>query len=285
MIRHTGSVQLCRERQLHTNIEELPVNSLDKNAKYAVPALDKALDVIELLSSQASSLSQTQIAQELDRNTSEIFRTLNALEARGYIRRTSSGQYRLTLKLFELSRAHSPFETLLRVAMPAMRELSEEVNESCHLSTMRAGEVVVLAQFESPSPIRLSIEVGSRHAPLSTTSGRIILASMSETERDQFLLDYTDFSSLPARRRKALLQRIDDIRERGYEISDGERFVGGLDVGILVGSPDSTVKAALILATLRSAASKADLDTLVDAVRRAGEHITQTAGLSTTGTS
>lgn len=257
------------------------MNSLEKNAKYSVPALDKALDVIELLSNQASSLSQTQIAQELDRNISEIFRTLNALEARGYIRRTTSGQYRMTLKLFELSRAHSPFEELLRVAMPAMRELSEEVSESCHLSTIRAGEVVVLAQFESPNPIRLSIEVGSRHAPLSTTSGRIILASMSETERNQFLTDYTDFSSQSARSKKALLQRIDNIRERGYEVSEGERFVGGLDVGVLVGSADSTVKAALILATLRSAASKSDLDKLVDAVRRTGERITQTVGLST----
>ena len=66
----------------------------------------------------------------LGRNVSEIFRTLSALEGRGYIRRTQAGQYRLTLKLFELSRTHSPYEELLRVALPIMRDLSEEVCET-----------------------------------------------------------------------------------------------------------------------------------------------------------
>lgn len=252
--------------------------SSKQTSKYAVPALDKALDVLELLAETPNSMSQADISRALEKTPSEIFRTLSALEARGYIRRTNAGQYRMTLKMFELSRQHSPFEELLRVATPVMRDLSDEVSETCHLTTLRDGEIVVLAQHESPKPLRLSAEVGSRHSPLATTSGRIILSSMTEAERNDFLRDYTQFFDMPEEVRNTFMTRVRTVQQRGYEISDGERFVGGLDVGVLIGTPGSTVKAALIVATLRSAEGP-DPDKLLEAVTRAGRKITQAVGL------
>lgn len=251
--------------------------SKDKS-KYAVPALDKALDVIELLSETATSMSQIEIARAMEKSPSEIFRTLNALEARRYIRRTDAGQYRLTLKLFELSRMHSPYDELLRVALPIMRDLSEEVRETCHLSTLRDGEIVVLAQHESPKAIRLSVEIGSRHSPLSTTSGRLFLSAMSDAERTAFLSDYTGFLDRGEDFQNALVARIKTITARGYDVADGERFVGGFDVGTLVGSGSTTVRAALIVATLRNADGP-DPQVLIDAVQRHGARISEKIGL------
>ena len=246
--------------------------------KYTVPALDKALDVIELLSESTVSMSQAEISRALDRKASEIFRTLAALESRGYIRRTQAGRYRLTLKLFELGRMHSPYEELFRVALPIMRKLSEELKETCHLTTLRDGEIVVLAQHESPTSVRLSVEVGSRHSPITTTSGRIILSAMDEEERTGFLKDYTDFSSQSDDAKEAFLKRVRDIERRGYEIVDGERFVGGLDIGVLVGMPGSTIKAAIIVATLRGADGP-DRNLIRDAVIQAGKKMTQLLGM------
>ncbi|WP_417258701.1 IclR family transcriptional regulator [Celeribacter sp.] len=246
--------------------------------KYTVPALDKGLDVIELLSKSAASMSQADIGRAMGRSASEIFRTLSALEARGYIRRTQGGQYRLTLKLFELSRTHSPYEELLRVAQPVMRDLSEEVGETCHLTTLREGEIVVLAQHESPKPLRLSIEVGSRHSPLATSSGRIILSAMGDDERLSFLRAYTEYFDLPKEVQDAFLVKVKNAQDCGYEISVGERFVGGLDVGVLIGSPKSKVKAALIVATLQSAHGP-NLEQIREAALRAGRKITELVGI------
>lgn len=246
---------------------------------YAVPALDKALDVLELLSARANSMSQAEISRALERNPSEIFRTLSALEHRRYIRRTQGGQYRLTLKLFELSRAYSPYEELLRVAMPVMRRLSEEVQETCHLTALRGGEIVVLAQHEAPKALRLSVEVGSRHSPLSTTSGRIMLAAMDDESCQAFLANYTEFADLPEDVRNTFLVKVRTVRERGYEITDGERFVGGLDFGVLVGTAQSEIKAALIVATLQSA-NGPDRPAILEAVVRAGKEITDLIALS-----
>lgn len=245
---------------------------------YSVPALTKALDVLELLSEQANSMSQAEICRALGRSASEIFRVLSALEARRYIRRTQGGQYRLTLRLFELSRTHSPYEELLRVALPVMRNLSEDLRETCHLTTLRDGEVVVLAQHESPKPVRLSVEVGSRHSPLATVSGRILLSAMEEDERRGFLSDYTGFDARPEEERLSFLSRVEAVRARGFETAEGERFVGGVDVGVLIGTPQGQIRAALIVALLRGPVAP-DVAAIAEAVRRAGATIADRLGL------
>ena len=161
-----------------------------------------------------------------------------------------------------------------------MHDLSEELNETCHLTTLRGGEIVVLAQNEAPKPLRLSVEVGSRHSPLSTTSGRILLAAMDDANREAFLADYTDFAGLPSEKRSRLIERVREVRDRGYAIAEGERFVGGLDVGVLVGAPASTLKAALIVATLRSPDGKPDTERILELVQAAGAKITDLLGLN-----
>jgi DNA-binding IclR family transcriptional regulator len=205
---------------------------------------------------------------------------LTVLETRGYLRRDGlTGGYALTLKLFELSRTHSPYEVLLRAAIPVMRQLADEVRETCHLSVIHRDNILVLAQEESPKPIRLSIEIGSRHSPLSTASGRILLGAMERSERDAFLKRATDFFTRSEEERTAFLNRVVTAQSRGYEIAEGERFVGGLDLGVLVGDPGSTINAALVIATLKYADGP-DLESMLPALRDAARRIAAQAGLT-----
>lgn len=251
----------------------------DRPAKYSVPALEKALDVIEHLSETAVPMTQSELSRALNRSASELFRILTALEMRGYLRRDAGGRYSLTLKLFELSRTHSPYDDLLEIALPAMRQLSEDVAETCHLTALRESDIVVLAQHESPNPIRLSVEVGSRHSPLSTTSGRILLSAMTDEERTAYLHDYTDFASRPLDVRETFLTRVRAVRERGHEISDGERFVGGLDIGVLLGSAKSRIRAALIVATLKRADGP-NVDEILQRLKSTAGEIAARAGIA-----
>lgn len=288
---HPGRTPLYGDLDKHTDLGVIASNAFGEEvwlpqkqdtrskSNYSVPALDKALDVIELLSREARSMSQAEIGRALGRSASEIFRTLSALEARSYIRKTQAGQYRLTLKLFELGRTHSPYEELMRVATPVMRKLSEDLGETCHLTALRRGEIVVLAQWEGPNPLRLSVEIGSRHPPLSTTSGRLILSAMDDDEQRSFLREHTEFETLPQDVKDSLLTRLRAINMRGYEIADGERFVGGLDVGVLIGTPGSSEKAALVVATLRTAHGP-DQDRIRQAVIEAGKTITRNVGFA-----
>jgi len=261
----------------------MPQDSLlsleERRTKYSVPALEKALDVLEYLSEQAVPLTQAQIARALDRQAGEIFRMLACLESRGYLRREPvSGAYSLTLKLFELSRTHSPYDLLLKAAQPLMRGLAEELRESCHLCVLHRDRVLVLAQEESPKSFRLSVEVGSLHAPLRTISGRLLLANMAAAEREEILARDPEWRREKPGLRAAFLKRLAAIRARGYERAEGERFVGGLDIGVLVGQPESSIKAALTILTLKEK-NGPDLDTMLPALQACAEVIAVHAGL------
>ena len=52
---------------------------------YSAPALEKGLDIIELLSESSDGFSQAEIAKELNRSVNEIYRMLNILVSRNYI--------------------------------------------------------------------------------------------------------------------------------------------------------------------------------------------------------
>ena len=67
--------------------------------KYRAPALEKGLDVLELLSAHGQPLTPSQMSATLGRSVSELFRMIQVLEFRGYIEQSSDG-YRLTNRLF-----------------------------------------------------------------------------------------------------------------------------------------------------------------------------------------
>ena len=66
-----------------------------EDRKYRAPALEKGLDVLELLSAHGEPLTPSQMSATLGRSVSELFRMIQVLEFRGYIEQ-SSGGYRLT---------------------------------------------------------------------------------------------------------------------------------------------------------------------------------------------
>ncbi|WP_169805618.1 IclR family transcriptional regulator [Novosphingobium rosa] len=262
-------------------MSEQVLSSEERRQKYSVPALEKGLDIIERLAEEAVPVTQSQLARTLGRQPGELFRMLACLEGRNYVRRDpGTGGYMLTLKLFELSRIHSPYEALLTAARPYMRQLSDTVRESCHLSVLNRDHVLVLAQEESPKPFRLSAEVGSVHSPFRTTSGRLLLASLPEQQRAALLAGSEEWARLGKAERKTLEERLETIAEQGVAISVGERFFGCADVGVLVGGQGHSVAAALTIAVLIDAGKSADVAHLVEPLREVAEAINRTIGLS-----
>src|ERR1700735_1345861 len=113
----------------------------EEKTSYATPALEKGLDVIELLAHQPGGLTKSEISRELKRTVSEIFRMLLCLERRGYISQVTEERYALTLKLFKLVRGHPPTERLIADALPVMNRLSHETLQSCHLGVLETDRI------------------------------------------------------------------------------------------------------------------------------------------------
>lgn len=253
----------------------------ERRAKYAVPAVEKALDVLELLSAQAVPMTQAQLARALGREPGELFRMLSALEARGYVRREDNGGYVLTLKLFELSRTHSPHEQLLRAATAPMRELVDNIRESCHLSVLHRDQLLVLTQVDAPTSIRLSVEAGSLHSAVDTLSGQVLLANSPESERDELLSRRAEYLRKSATERSAYLAMLAKMRDDGWGYAENARFVGGRDLSVPVGSVRSHTRAVLTIASLRGThAPDNDLFDLLPRLHKCAEDIARIAGIA-----
>ncbi|WP_298196422.1 helix-turn-helix domain-containing protein [Novosphingobium sp.] len=142
---------------------------------YRAPALEKGLEVLELLSGQSAPLNATTIMQRLGRTSGELFRIIQVLEGRGYIAQGRWG-YTLTNRLFELGMAQPPSRDRIEVALPVMRALASQEQQSCHLALALGGDMVVMARVESPAQIGFSVRVGYRRPLHRSTSGMTLLA-------------------------------------------------------------------------------------------------------------
>src|SRR6187402_695079 len=131
----------------------------DKAAsKYRAPALEKGLDVLELLAAAKSPMTLSQISTRLERSVSELFRMVQVLESRGYVALSGRGDgFELTNKLFSLGLSRGPSQNLLASALPLMQALSEQTRQACHLAIASDDRMVVIARIEAPGDVGFSV--------------------------------------------------------------------------------------------------------------------------------
>ena len=164
--------------------DALPTEADGDDRKYRAPALEKGLDVLELLAAHGRPLTLSQMSATLNRSVSELFRMIQVLEFRGYIEHSAEG-YRPSNRLFALGLAQAPVKALIEAALPAMRSLADATMQSCHLVVQTEDQIVVVARVESPGDLGYSVRIGYRRNLIEATSGRMFygLASPSVRQR------------------------------------------------------------------------------------------------------
>lgn len=214
---------------------------IEADERYRAPALDKGLDILELLAATEEGMSQAEIAKALHRSPNEIYRMLDRLVRRGYVQRGAGDRYEITLKLFELAHARPPISRLISQAMPVMRRFAREAQQSCHLAIYDRNILVVAAQVDGPGYWNVSIRVGSRIGLINTGSGHVFLAYASPEERRLMVEEQEPREVLTP----ALEERLQRVRERGYEIMTSLQIMGVTNLSVPILGPLGTVLAAL----------------------------------------
>lgn len=150
---------------------------------YAAPALEKGLDILEMLCGSDHPLAQKEIAQRLGRSVGEIYRMLSCLVSRNYVMQVDDNNYAVTTQLFEMSHLHPPTHNLLFEAAPIMQRLSNELDQACHLNVYSQGKQIVLGKVDTPSGMGFSVRAGAELDVLISASGRVLLAFQQEETR------------------------------------------------------------------------------------------------------
>lgn len=108
-------------------------------------AVEKALEICELLSAQPRGASLSDLAKALRQPASSVHRMLATLKRRGYVRQDEDTQrYALTLKMLDLSFKALGRSELRLHAYPVMREYVLTTSQRGFIAIPASGEVTYL---------------------------------------------------------------------------------------------------------------------------------------------
>jgi len=246
-----------------------PAESAPKTSRYRAPALEKGLDVIELLAAEKSPLNLSAISQRLGRSSGELFRMLQVLEFKGFITTSESGTgYVLTNKLFALAMAQAPVRSLVETALPVMRKLSHDIGQSCHMTVASEDQIVVITRIERPGDLGFSVRIGYRREITRATSGLVLFAYQDEETRRTWLKR----CKLKGEAAESFLARADVVRHNGHHeaASDFVRGIVDLSAPILKGG---VAVAALVVPFVHSNPLVKEMPEAVEYVRAAAKLI------------
>ena len=181
---------------------------------YAAPALDKGLDILELLCRTTRPISQKEIAKSINRSVGELYRMLNCLVRRDYVSQIDD-TYVLSTKLFQMAHTNPPTHRLLVEAQPIMDKLAIDLDQSCHLSVWNSGKQVVVAKVDVPGMMGFSVRVGSDLDAVISASGRVLMAFQTDRVRAARLAQALE--RRPLQNDPEIEAKLKRIRKRGYE--------------------------------------------------------------------
>ena len=201
-----------------------------KDSNGSVQSIDRVFDILEVLSATPQGLALSDLAAATSLHTSTAHRLLASLANRGYVRKDAeNGKYRLTLRLYEISRRVSTVLNLFSASKPLLEKLSNDVKEIVHLVERDGNEVVYLHKFEPLlRPISITSSVGLHNPMYCTGVGKSIMAYLPEKEV-RAIWDGTQvipFTPKTITTWEALQEDLSCVRERGYAIDDEEHDLG-----------------------------------------------------------
>lgn len=214
----------------------------ETDSRYRAPALDKGLDILEILAGQSEGMTRAELVRAMARGPSEIYRMLERLVARGYVTRIEGGdRYALSMKLFLLAHRSPPLRRLTASAQPLMDDFARETGQSCHLVVPMRRSAVVVAHAVPEATWELRVRVGAELDLFTTSSGLTLLAFQRPDHLGRWGLGVRE--GLPA-----VESHLAAIRAAGFREAPSAQLIGVTDLSAPTLGPDGEAFAALTCA-------------------------------------
>jgi len=247
--------------------------------QYPIESVDNALKLLLLLGEQPQ-IRLSEATRYLGVASSTAHRLLAMLTYRGFVRQDP------------VSKAYLPGPALTGVAfaifgridvqataLPIMRSLSERLRESIHVGMLDGANVRFVAAVEGPAAVRVASRLGRTMPAHCTSTGKVMLAQLSQPELHQLLPDQ-ELARITAHSigsRTELEAELSAIRERGYAVNreESEEGVASVAVPIPTGAPGLrlALNAAAPRDRLNSSQYPAVAAALVKAAKEIGDQL------------
>jgi IclR family pca regulon transcriptional regulator len=204
--------------------------SASASEKNTVQSLAKGFRVLEAFTSQEPELTMAEVARLAGVDNATAFRFLNTLVEIGYVDRVpDTRKFRLALKVLDLGFNAIARSDLRTRARPILRGLVGEMNEAASIGVLDKADVIYVERIQA-GLVRLGVDIriGSRVPAYSTAIGHAILAWHSRSDQISILQSQPrrQLTATTTTDLDALLARLEQVKQRGYAVSDQETVSG-----------------------------------------------------------
>lgn len=195
----------------------------------SVPALDRTLDILELLSAASSGLTLSELSKQLDVPKNAVFRITQTLLARGYLFRDAETMaFQLTGQWLKMATPRRGGVSLPTFARPAMTALRDETSETVQLGVLNGLQGTIIEQVEGTEPLRIVIDLGLRFPLHNNAPGKLLLAHLPDEQRESVLSQIKLTANTPRTitTKTAMRREWERIANDGYSIDHAEADEG-----------------------------------------------------------
>ncbi len=190
-----------------------------------VQTLERALDIIELLTIQREGMGVTDIGARLNLHKSTVHRLLSSLAERGYVEKENSrSTYRLGLKFVEIGSLRLNQLELKTEASPILRYLAERSRQPVHLAILDGADAVYIEKVEAVSNLRMYAQIGRRIPAYCSAIGKALLIDLNKTDLEALVSKISFVRHSPKTRLgiQALTEGIEQGKKLGWTMDDEE---------------------------------------------------------------
>src|SRR5512135_3135030 len=235
----------------------IPKRPSRRQPYHGTQAVSRAVSVLRVFESTNSGLTAAQIAAKLDLNRSTVHRLLSVLEAEGLVARdtTFSGEsrnsaYRLGPTLVSLGGLALRQINLRTIALPHLRTLAQKSGEPVDLELLVGADVMIIEEVQGEHMLRVGVgdNVGSRYPAHATSTGKLLLAGLSEAELKATLpTKLAVLTPFTVTDKQILRDQLDEARRLGWASSWEELEIGLAAIGApIIGREGKTIAAVSI---------------------------------------
>lgn len=213
-----------------------------------VQSVDRALDILELLSYHVEGLSIKEISEALDYHKSTVHRLLGTLIQKGYVSQNQkTAHYHVTLKLFQLGSRKVEKLDLIQLSKPYLNKLARISGEVVHLVLRDQQDIIYVDKVEGDQIIRMHSHIGQRRPMYCTAVGKAILSTLPVEEVEKVFVN----STIEALTEKTittidqLLQERELIIRKGYALDQEENEIGVTCVAVAIVGMDGMSQGAI----------------------------------------
>ena len=150
------------------------------NMNNTIPAVDKAVQILEMLA--GSPCSQGELSKSLGISMSTAYRILQTLRARNWVEKDDARRYALAAGLLPLLKGFDADLAILKHARTKVEEICARYGIACKLSLRRGNEQVTDCRAEPAGPVALTGQPGSTFPVVEGSVGAVLLADSPDEE-------------------------------------------------------------------------------------------------------